>query len=422
MPVKDATAISVSEAKALFADLQTAKALVLAVSGGPDSMALMVLMARWRKALKRGPKLVAVTVDHGLRAEAKREARDVARLAKELGLAHRTLRWTGSKPKTGIPQAAREARYRLLAQAARQAGACHVLTAHTRDDQAETVVMRMSRGSGLAGLAGMRKISALPFARHAPSPHRRANARRPASYEGESWGGGYAVNPRSKKTPPHQRAARGDLPLKGGGERKDGSAVIILARPLLEVPKARLIATLEAAAVGFAEDPTNRDAAFTRARLRGLMPQLAAEGLDAARLALLAGRLRRADAAIEAVVEMVWHGLAGRGEKGTLIFNAADLARLPGEIRLRLIGRAVDRLGTEGPVELGKLEALVEALGAALAGGNRWRRSLAGALVTLQRDNVTVETAPARRSGHGGGRRNALTKGRPKGAAAAKSR
>ncbi|MCW5694866.1 MAG: tRNA lysidine(34) synthetase TilS [Pseudolabrys sp.] len=417
MPRGAATAISASEARALFADLRAAKALVLAVSGGPDSTALMVLMARWRKALKRGPDLIAVTVDHGLRAASKREARDVARLAKELGLTHRIVRWTGLKPKTGIPQAARQARYRLLAQAARKAGATHVLTAHTRDDQAETVVMRLARGSGLSGLAGMRREASLPLS--SPSP-----------LEGEGRGGGYVSNRGFNNSPPSRRAARGDLPLKGGGERKDGAAAIILLRPLLEVPKARLIATLEAAGVGFADDPTNRDAAFTRARLRNLMPQLAAEGLGAARLAVLAGRLRRAEAALEAVLDVVWHGLAAGPARGPLTFNAADLARLPGEIRLRLIGRALDRLGTEGPVELGKLEALVEALdealdevlGEALNGGIRWRRSLAGALVTLQRDNVTVETAPPRRSGNGGGRRNALTKGRPKGAAAAKSR
>src|SRR5664280_3232128 len=96
----DNSPISAQDAKRLFADWKAAPAIVLAVSGGPDSIALMWLAARWRRALARGPRLVAVTVDHGLRAEAAAEARDVKRLAQSLDLPHRTLRWTGAKPKT----------------------------------------------------------------------------------------------------------------------------------------------------------------------------------------------------------------------------------------------------------------------------------------------------------------------------------
>src|SRR4051794_34175721 len=119
MPDEDQLPISVQDAKRLFADFKAAPALVLAVSGGPDSVAMMWLAARWRRAVRDGPRLVAVTIDHGLRTEAPREARDVKHLARTLDLPHRTLRWRGQKPNTGLPAAAREARYRLLAEAAR---------------------------------------------------------------------------------------------------------------------------------------------------------------------------------------------------------------------------------------------------------------------------------------------------------------
>src|SRR5258708_3503119 len=213
MPSDDHSPISAKDAKHLFADWKSAPAIVLAVSGGPDSIALLWLAARWRRSLARGPRLIAVTVDHGLRSEAAREARDVKRLARMLDLPHRTMRWTGAKPKTGLPAAARNARYRLLAQAARAGGATHILTAHTRDDQAETLLMRMLRGSGIAGLAAMARES-----------------------------------------------------------EREG---VLLARPLLGIPKSQLVATLNKAKITFADDPTNRDASYTRPRLRALMPALA---------------------------------------------------------------------------------------------------------------------------------------------------
>jgi len=349
--IADASPVSASEAKTLFSGLDRLPALVLAVSGGPDSVALMWLAARWRQSLKAPPKLVAVTVDHALRKESKREAAAVARLARKLGIAHRTLAWRGVKPATGLQQAARAARYRLLGDAARAAGGAHVLTAHTLDDQAETVLIRMSRGSGITGLAGMSRFAILP-----------------------------------------------------------GDGQVRLVRPLLDIPKARLVATLRAAKIPFAEDPSNRDPRFARARLRGLMPALAHEGLNARRLALLARRLKRADLAIEAAAARAEENLAAQPSgPGSNSFDAGGLAQLPAEIALRLLGRAVAKVGDEGPVELSKLESLKTALDDAQNAGNaRFRRSLAGALVTLAAGRIVVERAPPRR------RRSLTTAGRGK--------
>ena len=353
------TPVAADDAAALFADLSEAPVIILAVSGGPDSTALMWLAARWRAKRKRGPKLIAVTVDHGLRAESAREARAVARLARKLKIEHRTLRWTGKKPKTGIQQAAREARYRLLGAAARNAGAGHILTAHTLDDQAETVLFRLARGSGIAGLRGMARLS----------------------------------------------------PLPASGEEEPA-----ILRPLLTVPKCRLLATLAAAKVAFADDPSNRDPRFTRPRLRELMPRLAAEGLDAARLARFARRMARADRAIERAVDEAIKRLSSTDTRFTIL--SSEYVSLPAEVSLRLLGKAIGAVGNEGPVELGKLEVLQAALDATLAGTGRaarFRRTLAGAAVTFSAGVVSVERAPARRAAEKSrisGRKGAFTKSR----------
>jgi len=342
----DAAPISAAEAQTLFAPLADAPSLVLAISGGPDSTALLMLAARWRKARKRGPRLIAVTVDHGLRRESGGEARAVKRLARRLGVPHRTLRWQGRKERVS-QQAARHARYRLLAAAARAAKARHVLTAHTLDDQAETVVMRMSRGSGITGLGAMARIASLPIT---------------------------------------------------------GEQDIELVRPLLDIPKARLIATLQRVGIGFVDDASNRDPRFTRTRLRAVMPVLARAGLDATALALVARRLRRADRALEAAVDAARAAVCEGpwSPRSPIVFAAKKFLRLPEEVALRLLGRAIACVGNEGPVEFGKLETLYAALqseaGSAGEENARARRTLAGALVTLTSRTLMVERAPARRT------------------------
>jgi tRNA(Ile)-lysidine synthase len=168
--------------------------------------------------------------------------------------------------------------------------------------------------------------------------------------------------------------------------------------------------------MSFADDPSNRDPRFTRARLRGLMPALAAEGLDAERLALLARRLRRAEAAIELAVEAAARAVSNEpwNERDPILLDAQKFSCLPAEVALRLLGRAITCRGDEGPVQLGKLESLYEALAHAqsLPKAMRLRRTLAGALVTLAGERLAVERAPAR-SFRNNSRSTALTTRKP---------
>ena len=219
---------------ALMAPLADATATLIAVSGGPDSTALLVMAAEW--AGRRNARVFAATIDHRLRRESAAEAEGVAALSARLGVPHATLAWTGPKPATRLMERAREARYRLLAAHARSVGADAVTTAHHLDDQAETVLFRLLRGSGVAGLAGIAAATRL------------------------------------------------------GG--------LTLARPLLAVPKSDLVAFCRARGLSFAEDPSNADPAYARTRLRALMGTLANEGLDAECLARLARRAAETDEAL----------------------------------------------------------------------------------------------------------------------------
>lgn len=206
-PASDGTpldAVAFSRLMAVFAPFEDQPKIAVAVSGGADSMALTLLANEWCRS--NGGKLTAITVDHGLRADAAQEAIRVGELLWQHGIAHRVLRWDGAKPQSGIQEAARKARYELLDRALGEMGILHLLIAHHRDDQQETLVMRQKRDSGVIGLAGM-------------------TARR------------------------YLRNAR-------------------VLRPLLPVAKADLMATLRARAQQWIEDPSNRNPRFERVRIR----------------------------------------------------------------------------------------------------------------------------------------------------------
>ncbi len=292
-----------------------ARHILLAVSGGPDSTALMQAAA----ALAPPVPLSVATVDHGLRPEAAEEAASVGRAANVLGLSHTVLTWRGDKPATGLQDAARSARYRLLTEHAAAIGADLLLTAHTQDDQAETVLMRLAAGSALAGLAGM-------------------------------------------------AAER----LLAPGLR--------LGRPFLGLDKATLIGWCEAQGIPFLRDPSNRDGRFARARLRAAADALAAEGLTSVRLARLAERVARDEAALRQAAETALEA-ARLSPGGTDRFDGRTLAALPEAVALRCVDRAIILAGGR-PFRLERLEALVlRALLPALRRGEAIRRTLAGLVI-----------------------------------------
>lgn len=279
----------------LFAPLEDADAIGLAVSGGADSLALALLARRWLRLGARKPRVVVLTVDHGLRPESAAEAAGVARLLRPLGFDCRVLGRVGPPPQADIEAAAREARYSLLIAAARAEGLTHIATAHHRDDQAETLLLRLGRGSGVYGLAGMARMSA-----------------------------------------------------------RDG---IRLVRPLLDLSRAELAAIVRAEGLPAVDDPHNRDARFARARMRSLMPALAEEGMTAERLAATAGRLRRAAAALDQYVDRLLGSAATVDRLGAVRLGLAAWRGEPEEVRLRALARILRAAG--GAEHVPRLESLV---------------------------------------------------------------
>jgi tRNA(Ile)-lysidine synthase len=324
-----------------FAD-RPQKGCALAVSGGSDSTALMVLLAEWlgRNTDRSGRSFGAftvLTVDHGLRPESAAEAHAVARQARALGFSHATLAWEGDKPSTGLQAAARTARYRLLADYARAHDIGLILTGHTEDDQAETLLMRLARGSGLDGLGAMAPIALL--------------------HDGES---------------------------------------LLLGRPLLDVPKARLQASLRQRGIGWIEDPSNASPVFERVRLRAARAALGSIGLTPAMLSLSARRLRQARVALDRWVGDVLDPAAGTVEVhacGFFTFDRSRLCALPDEIIARVLTRAIAAAGGAGePVPLAGVEAILADLPSSQSGA--WTLARARLAATPQR--LLIEREPGR--------------------------
>ncbi|MAG96886.1 MAG: tRNA lysidine(34) synthetase TilS [Alphaproteobacteria bacterium] len=313
----------------------TWSSFAVAVSGGPDSLALCMLAAHWCR--RRGRELFALTVDHGLRPEAAAEARQVAAWLAEHGIPHQVLRWRGAKPRHGLPAAAREARYDLLLGCCRRRGIQALLLGHQLDDQAETLLLRLGRGSGVDGLAAMA----------------------PAS-------------------------------------RRDG---VVLLRPLLTIPRARLVATLEDRRQPWLEDPSNQDPNSARSRLRGFLAALGDDGAESRRLAATAAHLGRARLALEAATGELLARAAVLDEAGYCCVDAGLLAAAPEEIGLRALSRVLMCIGGRiYPPRLERLERAYAGLGQSRTlAGCRLLPTNAGLLVVREAARAeAVELKPRR--------------------------
>src|SRR5690348_802692 len=245
------------------------------------------MAAEWAKRRGR-TRIEAATVDHGLRPESADEAKAVARLCARLKVGHRVLQWKGAKPATRLQERAREARYRLLIDYAKAISADALLTAHHADDQAETVLFRLLRGSGVTGLRGMDVMTV----RHG----------------------------------------------------------VTIGRPLIGLRKRDLIAFAEARGAPFIDDPSNADPRFARTRLRALLARLGEEGLDAEALDRLARRAGETEEALAHLTREVEARLGADGPLDARALFDAPVAIARRILARRIAeagGRDLSRIGLE---------------------------------------------------------------------------
>lgn len=309
------------------------QSLLLAVSGGPDSVALMLACARW--SARNAHDIAVATVDHGLREGSRAEAEQVENWAQQLGFSHRTLIWEGKKPATRVQERARDKRYALLADCALRIGAKAIVTAHHADDQAETVLFRLSRGSGVTGLSGMAAASRF-----------------------------------------------GD---------------VALLRPLLGFTKQELESFCTHEKQPFLRDPSNDSARFARVKLRALAPLLAEQGLDRDALLRLGARAAQAEAAL-ASIALDAFAAARRESNDGVTLDAESLRRAPQEILQRVIALGINSLAPQSPLRLERLERAAARVGEALSAGSTLRLTLAETMLDLRRNELRLRTAPPRRS------------------------
>ena len=271
----DACALEAAVETALGAPLP--KRLGVAVSGGGDSLALLYLLNDIYTGA--GGVLQAITVDHGLRAGSAAEAEMVADQCAKLGISHQILRWQGWDKTGNLQDEARRARYGLMADWARAEGLDAIALGHTADDQAETVLMRLARRSGVDGLAAM-------------SPKRKANE-------------------------------------------------MIWLRPMLDLKRNDLRNYLAGSGITWIEDPSNEDTRFDRIKARHALDALADLGIDASSLSVVAQNMNDAREALEVFTQNAARDCM-RVSHGSVIFDRIALLAYPSEVQRRLWCHALD--------------------------------------------------------------------------------
>ncbi|WP_209505528.1 MULTISPECIES: tRNA lysidine(34) synthetase TilS [unclassified Ruegeria] len=246
--------------------------LGIAVSGGGDSVALMQLLHQ--VAQDEAITLFVTTVDHGLRPESAREAETVSRQAAALGMSHDTLRWSGWDGTGNLQDRARQARYDLLSEWAKGRGIDAIALGHTADDQAETLLMRLGRSSGVTGLSGMSAI-----------------------------------------------------------RKQQG---LTLLRPMLGITREQLRTYLTETGVAWVDDPSNQDASFDRIKAREALGGLEPLGIDALSLSRVADNLAQAHTALGVCAQESARSVA-QVDQSDVRVNRAGFAALPLEIRRRVL-------------------------------------------------------------------------------------
>ncbi len=252
-------------------------ALGVAVSGGSDSLSLLYLINSWSN--KKNLKIIILTVDHNLRNGSADEALYVGKLCNKLGLIHKTLFWAHEDIKGNLSASAREARYRLM-QNAIPSGAI-LVTGHTLDDQAETFLMRLRRGSGVDGLASMAEKSYLSF----------------------------------------------------------GNDKMTIYRPLLDFERQTLRNVLKFYQVDWIEDPTNNDKSFERVKVRDLLARCIEIGIDKSTISQTALLMQSAKTALNHFASDCYEKF-GSCDNGDIIFDFDEFSKQPLDIKRRLISAA----------------------------------------------------------------------------------